>query len=198
MINRLMIILLLLVGYGLSAQLPQSAEDISPLLISEKIPDASLISTDGSTVDLSALTLGKKSVLLFYRGGWCPYCTSHLAAVGEAETEINNLGFQIIAISPDSPDKNTITDEQVKVNYQIYTDPGAELMKAMGIAFKAPERYNDMLMSFSDDLNPGLLPVPSIFVVNQEGIIVFEYISPDYKHRMESDLLLVILEKLVI
>lgn len=198
MINRLMIILLLLVGYGLSAQLPQSAEDISPLLISEKIPDASLISTDGSAVDLSALTLGKKSILLFYRGGWCPYCTSHLAAVGEVETEINNLGFQIIAISPDSPDKNTITDEQVKVNYQIYTDPGAELMKAMGIAFKAPERYNDMLMSFSDDLNPGLLPVPSIFVVNQEGIIVFEYISPDYKHRMEADLLLAILEKLVI
>lgn len=198
MINRLMIILLVLIGNGLSAQLPQSAEDISPLLISEKIPDASLISTDGSTVELSALISGRKSILLFYRGGWCPYCTSHLAAVGEAETEINNLGFQIIAISPDSPDKNTITDEQVKVNYQLYTDPGAELMKAMGIAFKAPERYNDMLMSYSDDLNPGLLPVPSIFVVNEEGIIVFEYISPDYKHRMEADLLVAILEKLVI
>lgn len=179
-------------------QLPESAENISPLLISEKVPDAKLIDANGKEYSLSEMLGEKKTVMLFYRGGWCPYCTSHLSAVGEIENEINSLGFQIIAISPDSPVKIEETGGKIEAKYHLLSDPGGELMQKMGIAFQAPDRYKEMLISFSDDLNPGLLPVPSIFVVSIEGKIVFEYISPDYKHRMEANLLLAVLKNLTI
>jgi peroxiredoxin len=183
-------------GIGLT-QLPDKAEDISPLLISEKIPDSKLIDAEGNEYSLANLVSKKKTVLLFYRGGWCPYCTSHLSAVGEIENEIDGLGYQIIAVSPDAPAKIEETEEKIKTKYLLLSDPGGELMKKMGIAFQAPTRYKDMLMSYSEDLNDGFLPVPSIFVVSKEGTIVFEYISPDYKQRMEATLLLPILQNLI-
>lgn len=198
LLMRLMTIIMVSCFYSLalSAQLPQKAEDISPLMISEKVPEATLVSTDNENVRLSSLIQRKKTILLFYRGGWCPYCTAHLAAVGEVENEIADAGYQIIAISPDTPDKNLETNNKSTVTYQIYSDPGAELMQNMGIAFEAPERYSDLLSDFSDQQNPGILPVPSIFVLDTEGTIIFEYVCPDYKQRIEANLLKAIIKNL--
>jgi peroxiredoxin len=192
-------IIILILGFVLSkgiAQVPDNPEDISPLLISERVPEISIKSIDGESVSIVELLKGKKSVLLFYRGGWCPYCNAHLSAVGEVEEEILTLGYQIIAISPDSPDQLKATIEKQKLNYTLYSDASGVLMESMGIAFKAPERYDKRLDSYSDGLNPGLLPVPSLFVIDSEGIIIFEYINPDYKHRISSGMLLAILDQL--
>ena len=69
-------------------------------------------------------------------------------------------------------------------------------MTAMGIAFKAPDRYEKRLANYSDDQNPGILPVPSLFVVETDGTILFEYINPDYKHRIGADMLISVLRDL--
>jgi hypothetical protein len=69
-------------------------------------------------------------------------------------------------------------------------------MGKMGIAFQAPERYQKMLLNITAEENKGWLPVPSVFIVNDKKQIVFEYISPDFKHRMNGDLLLAVASKL--
>jgi len=196
---RTILFIVLIFCFGLFegiAQVPENPEDISPMLISEKVPDASLQSIEGESVSVAELLKGKKSVLLFYRGGWCPYCNAHLSAVGESEQEILALGYQIIAIAPDSPAQLKTTVEKQKLNYKLYSDASGELMKAMGIAFKAPERYEKRLDNYSDGLNPGMLPVPSLFVVDTDGAIIFEYINPDYKHRISSEMLMAVLNQL--
>jgi peroxiredoxin len=178
------------------AQVAEKAEDISPLLISEKVPAVSITSLSGKTAVLTDIVIEKRSILLFYRGGWCPYCNAHLSAVGEIEKEIINLGYQVIAISPDSPENLKVTMGKDELNYELYSDGSGSLMKAMGLAFKAPENYNKRLSNYSNSQNPGLLPVPSLFILNTEGTILFEYISPDYKHRISTDLLLEVLKQL--
>jgi thiol-disulfide isomerase/thioredoxin len=52
----------------------KSATDIAPLLIGEKIPNAALKSAENTAVNLTDLIQKKKTVLVFYRGGWCPFC----------------------------------------------------------------------------------------------------------------------------
>ena len=83
------------------AQLPENAEDIAPLLISEKVPSVDVISLNGVSVLLPDIVKKKPTILLFYRGGWYPYCNAHLAEVGEVAETILNLGYQVIAINPD-------------------------------------------------------------------------------------------------
>lgn len=179
-----------------SAQLPEKSEDISPLLIGEKIPDVELKATNGSNQQLYNIIGQKPTVLLFYRGGWCPYCNAHLAEIQEAQNEVLSLGYQIVAVSPDSPENLQATGEKQNLAYRLYSDGGGELTKAIGIAFKAPERSTDRLIEFSGGQNEGFLPVPSVFIVDTSGKIMFEYINPDYKTRLSADLLLAVLKNL--
>jgi peroxiredoxin len=75
---------------------PKSATDIAPLLIGEKIPNVILKSSENTDVQLFDLLKKKKSVLVFYRGGWCPCCNLHLQALAEAEKQILDQGFKLL------------------------------------------------------------------------------------------------------
>jgi peroxiredoxin len=177
-------------------QVPENAEDISPLLYGEQIPEISVTAVDGSRQPITSIVGGKPSILLFYRGGWCPYCNAHLAEIQEIEEDIIELGYQILAISPDSPENLNKSAGTHELSYKLYSDGNGSLSKAMGIAFKAPERNAKRLLESSGGLNEGFLPVPSVFVVDTSGKIVFEYINPDYKTRIRGELLLAVLEAL--
>lgn len=178
------------------AQIADQAEGISPLLIGEKVPATEIFSTANQKTTLINLAKNKPTVLLFYRGGWCPYCNAHLAAVGEITDEINKLGYQIVGISPDAPEKLAESLDKQNLGYQLFSDASGALIQAMGIAHKAPENYGEMLINFSDGANKGFLPVPSLFVLDSDGTIVFEYIAPDYKQRISSTMLLAVLKAL--
>ena len=138
----------------------------------------------------------KPTILLFYRGRWCPFCNAQLAEIQTIENQIIKLGYQIVAISPDSPENLKLTDEKNKLTYSLYADSDGTLIKSIGIAFKSPEKYGFMLSEKSGGLNDGFLPVPSVFVVDTSGKILFEYINPDYKTRLSSSLLLAVLQNL--
>lgn len=178
------------------AQLPSNPEDISPLLIGEKIPPTEIQTLNGSTKSFEEILNQDPSVVLFYRGGWCPYCNRHLAAVGQVEKEIQALGYKVIAISPDSPEKLTETLGKTKIEYDLFSDASGNLSEAMGIAFQAPERYAKRLNNYSNGKNKGFLPVPALFVIDNDGVILFEYINPNYSKRISSKLLLAVLNGL--
>ena len=183
------IVLTALFVTGGHAQIADKAEDISPLLIGETIPQDIIANMNSGNKNLATLVREKPSVILFYRGGWCPYCNRHLSAIGEAEKAITDLGYQVIAISPDTEDELNKSARKKKLNYALFSDSDGSLAKAMGIAFKAPERYKSMLRKNSAGKNTGFLPVPSVFVVDKKGVIVFEYIAPNHKERISAGLL---------
>jgi peroxiredoxin len=195
-ITLLTLLFIMISRLGLIAQIADKAEDISPLLIGEKIPDITLMSTTGKKETLATITGGKPSILLFYRGGWCPLCNKHLAEIETIQGKILELGYQLIAISSDAPPKLIASGEKNKLKYDLYSDGNGAVAQAMGIAFKASERSLGMLSEYSDRQNTGFLPVPSVFVINPDGVIAFEYINPDYKVRISAKLLVAVLENL--
>ena len=190
----LFIALLGLISVQSYAQIAEKAEDISPLLIGETIPDMDLKASDESIHKFSGIVGEKPTVLLVYRGGWCPFCNAHLSEIQGVQSEVIKLGYQIVAVSPDSPENLQVTDEKDKLEYSLYSDADGKLIQSLGIAFKAPEKYAGMLNKSSGGLNDGFLPVPSVFIVDTSGKILFEYINPDYKTRLSVGLLLAVLK----
>ena len=176
--------------------IPKSAIDIAPLLIGEKIPNTKVKTPDNVDVQIADFTKKKKTVLVVYRGGWCPYCNAHLQALAEAEKVVLDLGYQIIAISPDSPENLKITEEKDKVKYILLSDATGVFIQEMGLGYEAPQNYKSVINVHSNGMNTSLLPVPSLFVLNTDNEILFEYISPDFKHRITTDLLVAILKSL--
>jgi peroxiredoxin len=178
------------------AEIVAEPTSITPLLIGEKIPDITLLDVSGKKINLLELASQKPSVIVFYRGGWCPYCNLHLSELQTIEPDIIKAGYQIIAISPDSPESLQASVSKNKLNYILLSDNHTEASNGFGLAFKAPERYAEMLGKASGEQNRTTLPVPAVFIVNSAGEILFEYISPDYKKRLKGSLLLGVLKEL--
>ncbi|WP_396143822.1 peroxiredoxin family protein [Flavobacterium sp.] len=189
--KKFLFILLAISGIS-SAQIAEKAEDISPLLIGEKIPKQDLISVDNKAVSTSEI-FSKKTVLIIYRGGWCPYCNSQLMEMQEIENQIIALGYQIVAISPDSPKFLKETTKEDKLSYQLFSDSDGKFSEALGIAFK---REKPKLEKYSEGKNPGFLPVPSVYILDENREIEFLYINPNYTKRLKGEMLLAVLKSL--
>ena len=178
----------------INAQTPQSAEDISPLLIGEKLPETTLLDDTGKSINLNAEIAKKNTVLVFYRGGWCPYCNMQLAGLAETETDILKLGYQIIAVSPDDYKNLKPSIEKNKTSYKLYSDADGSFIKNIGIAFTPSESTTNYIAKKTIGKTTEVLPVPTVLVLNKKGEILFEYISPNYKHRISPELLFAVLK----
>lgn len=192
--SSLTLFLILLNTFFINAQVAKNPEDVSPLLIGEKLPDKNLVNDLGETINLNAEIKKKKTVLVFYRGGWCPYCNIQLSSLATSEADIIKLGYQIIAVSPDDFKNLKPTIEDDNINYKVYSDPEAKFIQQMGIAFSASSNTKSYISKKTIGKTTEILPVPSVFVVNTKGEIVFEYISPNYKKRISQELLLSVLK----
>jgi peroxiredoxin len=170
--------------------IPEKPEDISPLLNGEKIPIVMLPDASGKNFNLNKAISEKPTVLVFYRGGWCPYCSKQLSGLEQAMPELEKLGYQLIAVSTDASEGLIQSTTKEKLSYTLLSDADLSVSKQFGIAYKAPKPYWEMLNKTTSGRDTDLLlPVPSVFILDKTGIIQFEYINPDFKQRLKPDLL---------
>ena len=160
-----------------------------------------LTGTDGLEHSLVNLTKAKPTIIIFYRGKWCGSCITHFSEeIAPIATEISNLGYNILAISPDMPDTLVKTAQKVKLNPAIfYSDGAGALSTAMGVAFQQQERMLATISSYLGGKNKGYLPVPGVYILSTDQKIIFEYINqngPSAALRIKGKLLLVVLEAL--
>lgn len=194
--KKAFLLLLAIFGiYGYSQNLPEKPEDISPYLIGEMLPNTNLNDAQGKSVALYSI-LTKPTVLVFYRGGWCPYCNAQLSGLAKVEKEILSLGYQIVAISPDDFGNIAETLKKDSVNYQLLSDTNAELIQKIGIGFKTSDDLKNYLEKKRNLKSANVIPVPTVMVVNKNKEILFEYINPNYKQRISPELLLAVLKNL--
>lgn len=174
----------------------QEAAEVTPVLTGTTIPDISLKSIEGESLQLRQLVAEKPTVLIFYRGGWCPFCNRHMAELQEAHSKLLDLGYRVLAISPDKPEYLKMSKQEKNLSYTLLSDSDMEAGKAFGLAFKVDketvERYkkNGMDLAERSGYEHYLLPVPAVFLVNTDGMITFQYVNPDYKTRIKPEVLL--------
>jgi peroxiredoxin len=172
------------------ASIPLNPQDISPLLTGEMIPSVALMDITGKSVRLIETVSKKPTILIFYRGGWCPYCSKQLSGVQLIEKDLMVMGYQVIAVSTDSPENLSGTMDKQKLSYTLLSDADLNVSKQFGIAFKAPSSYDKILPESSGYKNTDkLLPVPSVFILDKKGKILFEYINPNITERISPELL---------
>ena len=110
--------------------------------------------------------------------------------------QLIDLGYQIIAVSPDRPEKLAPIASKKKFEYTLLSDSKMTASMAFGIAYRVDDQTLKRLRGYGIDLEEAsgethhLLPVPAVFVVDKSGKIHFEYVNPDYKIRLDPDTLL--------
>ena len=195
--KKLLFISLLFIGCNNQLSIPTLAEDISPILIGETLPNANFQNPKGEYVQLKALLEEKPTVLVFYRGGWCPYCNVQLSGLVEIEEDVLELGYQIVAISPDDYKNLQSTIENNSTKYKLLSDPNGEFIQEIGIAFRTSSSLKEYIIAKGQKgETSSVMPAPTVMIVDKKGVIKFEYINPNYKERIGGDMLLSVLKTL--
>jgi peroxiredoxin len=158
--------------------------------VNDKASDFTAKDQNGRKIWLKNELKNGAVVLVFYRGQWCPYCNRQLKSLQDSLSFIKEKGATLIAVSPEKPDNISKTIEKTKATYSVLFDDSLKIMKSYDVAYRVDsttiEKYKKFGIDFYDvnGNNGASLPVPTVYIINKEGIIIFKHFDQDYRKRV--------------
>jgi peroxiredoxin len=140
------------------------AEAARPAMVGERAPSFTPARADGMSHRLSPGHLTQPVVLIFYRGGWCPYCNLQLADLYVVEPQLRAAGFEVLFVSSDRREFYS-SRKNPDIDYTLLSDPQLKAAQPFRIAYQ----------------------VGSVFLIDQTGTIRFAYSNPDFKVRLGAE-----------
>jgi len=165
-------------------------------------PDFTLPNAVGVPVSLGETLRNGPAVVTFYRGIWCPYCNLQLKAYQRVLPEILRRGVQLLAISPQDPDKSQATLLKNFLKYEVLSDAGNGVSRRFGLVYQVPEWIRSLYVELGTDLpafngdHSWELPLAGTFVIDRNRRIVFAFADSDPSVRCEPDAILAALQPL--
>ena len=129
------------------------------LSASDPAPDFTLPTDDGKTVSLSD-SRGRKTIVYFYPAAMTPGCTTQACDFSDSLSSLQQAGYDVLGISPDSPAKLAKFREKDGLTITLLSDPDKEVLQAYD-AYGEKKLYGKVV--------EGVLR--STFVVDEEGTI---------------------------
>lgn len=157
--------------------------------LGEQAPDAKLLTAKGEPTQLSAVIGAKPTLLIFYRGGWCPYCNSQIHELTKAYPEFQARGIMPVAISVDRAEESAETQALYTIPFPILSDPDLAAHRAYRVLNELGQEDLDRLAGFGMDIEAAsgrthhTIAVPSLFLLDANGVIRWAHADQDYKVR---------------
>src|SRR5262252_9041319 len=156
------------------------------------LPDGNLLDVTGQPTTLADTLAGQPAVIVFYRGGWCPYCNIALRTYqAELVPALVTRGISLIAISPQTADGSLSSKETKELTFTVLSDPGNQLARQLGILTAPSEGTRAAQLQLGLDLTQvnadGTtgLPMPTVVIADADGVIRWIDVHPDYTTRTE-------------
>lgn len=180
------------------ATMAQATEDLvnsgienRALRSGDTIPDFELPDQHGRPRRLSDYLSESRVVLNIYRGGWCPYCNMEMKALHDVLPEIEASGACLIGMAPETPDRAQTTAENHQMPIDILSDQGNRVAEQLGLVFELPESLRSIYQKIGIDVpayngdDSFRLPLPATYILDQSGVVLFDFVNADYTQRLE-------------
>jgi peroxiredoxin len=104
------------------------------LLKGQSLPDLHLQRLDGTTINSSTFK-GSKTLLIFFRANWCPFCVNQLKEIINRAPQLNNAGVQVKFISNQGIKNSKRLFESLNLpeNFELLQDEDLQTAKKLGI-----------------------------------------------------------------
>jgi peroxiredoxin len=161
----------------------------------DKAPDFTLVNAVGEKVNLYDELAKGPVVLTFYRGSWCPYCSRQLRSFQEALPDIQDIGAQFIAVSPQTPDHSLTQKEKQELDFQVLSDAKGLVSAKYNILFDVPPYLKEIYLSMGLDLEGfhggsyWMLPVPATFMIDETATVRFADVNPNFMDRLDPEVI---------
>lgn len=140
----------------------------------------------GQQVELGPIFDAGPTLLVFYRGGWCPFCQVQIRSLLGAQDELKQRGVQTVVVSVDSPAEGQKKTLALADPMRVLHDPDLAAHTAFGVVHQADEAEVKSLRDRGIAVD-GTLPgdrrfaVPAVFLV-QKGQITWAHAEPEYRN----------------
>ncbi len=158
----------------------------------ERMPDGSLLDAAGQPTTLAQVLGSRPGVIVFYRGGWCPYCNIALRAYqAQLIPALAEQGIPLVAISPQTADGSLSTQETKELKFTVLSDPGNQIAGQLGILTAPSDWARAAQLRLGLDLTKvnadgtTTLPMPTVVIVDEAGVIRWLDVHADYTTRTE-------------
>ena len=112
--------------------------------------------------------IGKKTVIAFFPGAFTSVCTREMCTFRDSMQALNRLNAQVVAISVNDPFTNKAFAEANKLQFPILSDYGRETVR----------KFNVFHEDFAG-LKGYTAAKRSVFVLDEEGVVRYRWISED-------------------
>ncbi|CAD7808976.1 Thiol-disulfide oxidoreductase ResA [Chryseobacterium aquaeductus] len=163
-------------------------DEVKGKMVGEMIPDFTAKDQFKKNFSLSAEK--KKTVLVFIRGQWCPYCNKYIESLQNLAPELESKNTRLVIISPEKPEFIEKTISKTKTQYSVLYDENYRIAELFDVLY-TPEKKtidfyekhlgDDFKKSRSDD--SGRLPVSATYILDENQEIIWRHFNPDYKER---------------
>ena len=170
------LLLVMLAQATLAQSLRDDAKRVEPIRTGEEAPDFTLEDVQGNPLTLSAARGKTATVLVFYRGYWCPFCGRQLAELRSLLKTDEQV--RLLAISVDDHETTKKFSEKISsdgkgsVNYVMLSDPGHKVIDSYGLHDPA-----------YDGTKFDGIPHPAVYVIDKTGHVAWSKVESDYKVR---------------
>ncbi|MBT4033675.1 MAG: redoxin domain-containing protein [Candidatus Marinimicrobia bacterium] len=121
----------------------------------------------------------------------------------EIEREMIELGYRIVAVSPDRPTELSKTIDANELTYTLLSDSSMVGAQTLGIAERfgsikvAAYKLNNQNIETASGQDHHLIPVPSVFIIDKSGIIRFAHTDNNHRKRIDAVEILSMAKRLV-
>jgi peroxiredoxin len=171
--------------------------------VGTRLPDVDLLAADGSPLSLREALGDGYTVLVLYRGAWCPYCNLTLRTYqSELLPGLRERGAELAALSPQKPDGSLTMKERHDLEFAVLSDPGLAVARAIGVVTAPTEETLAAQVKLGLDLGEvnaegtAALPMPTVAIVDDGLKIHWIDVHPDYTTRTEPEEILSALDRL--
>jgi peroxiredoxin len=157
--------------------------------VGQKVPDGRVLNLGGKPVTLSSLYAKGPILLVFYRGGWCPYCNFQIRELTTAFTEYQKRGVTPVAVSVEKPDEEARTKATYSVPFPILSDRDLALIEPFHVVHKVEGKELEMMSKYGVDLEAAsgrthhVIAIPALFLIDRSGIVRWAHSDPTYTVR---------------
>ncbi len=151
-------------------------EPSAALAVGAKLPDELSFLEHGRGLVTASQLRGRPTVLLFYRGNWCPLCMAQIGEIADRWREVEALGAQVALVSPQDDAHTRALAARHDVAFRYLRDEGLVAARRLGI--ENEDGTPAGLLGYESDT-----VLPTLVVTDGEGRIVFADQTDNYRVR---------------
>lgn len=151
---------------------------------------------EGNKANLRSLAGSEKTVLLFYRGAWCPASRQRLANLSRDYLRFQELNTKVIAVSSEPYEKGKELKRKLNLPFPVLSDPGFEAIDLYGTRTERDEMKTDQGGGAKGAISQFYIcnvkhidryASPSLFIIDGNGILRYRFVSKEAEFDYPKD-----------